>query len=468
MHSTVKKILLLIILLQALTSRSLLIPQVPSNDRVTDTVKCSNSPAQSYTLYLPVQYDNKKSWPVIFIFDPGARGRTGVNAFVESGRKYGFILACSNNSHNGQLADNFTAAAAMLKDVEARFNVDQRRIYSAGFSGGSRFAMALAITDKKIAGVIGCGAGLPNDRNLLPNGLSDFVYYGLAGYRDMNYLEMNELPVFLNNRTKVKSFLRTFSGGHQWPGEELLTEAVEWILLQEMNKKLIPADQTFITNLEKKAESLINAQLSAGNITEASRYMGTVMRDFPGTPFAARIGQKLKDSENSGEYKSAIRRWTKMAATEKETEEKYLNYLDQILGSGLVPDSASTWFNTEIKALVRLRDKGSDENSQMASRVMNFTSILCSEQGTSLYRSKNYGQAVLMFGICTMSDSENPNNYYNLARSLAQSGKAKKSIDALSGAVSHGFSSRKAVESDPAFGMLRGDPKYKEIIMKLK
>jgi poly(3-hydroxybutyrate) depolymerase len=110
------------------------------------------------------------------------------------------------------MGDNFTAAAAMLQDVEERFTVDQRRIYVAGFSGGSRFAMAFAIKEKRISGVIGCGAGLPNDRNYLPSGNSDFLYYGLAGNRDMNYLEMHDLSGFFSNQTRVISYLRTFNG----------------------------------------------------------------------------------------------------------------------------------------------------------------------------------------------------------------------------------------------------------------
>ena len=191
-------------------------------------------------------------------------------------------------------------------------------------------------------------------------------------------------------------------------------------------------------------------------------------RDFQGTPFAARLQQSLTDSEKSPEYKAATRKWNKMVATEGETKEKCLNYLGEILNSGSVPDSASIWWSNEIKSLIRLRDKGSAENSQMASRVLNFISILCSEQGTSFYRNKFYSQAAFLFEICTLSDSENPNNYYNLARSLAQSGKTKKSVDALSAAVKHGFKSRKIVEADPAFGNIREDARYKELIGKMK
>ena len=463
-----KKIFSLFFFLQAFSSQSFLFPQVSAIGQVTDTVRCRDLTGQSYALYLPAHYDNKKSWPVILIFDPAARGRTGVNTFIEAGRKYGFILACSNNSRNGPMGDNFTAADEMLKDVEERFTADQRRIYAAGFSGGSRFALAFAVKEKKISGVIGCGAGLPNDRNYFPSGNSGFLYYGMAGTRDMNYLEMNELPGFLSNQTRVISYLRTFSGGHQWPGSDLITEAVEWFILQAMNRKIIPVDQTFISYFENKTQNLINSQLSAGNQAEAIMYMRFAARDFGGTPFGSRMTKLLSDSEKSADYRTAIRKWNKMAADEQESKEKYLNYLSEIVNSGSIPDSASAWWGNETRALIRLRDKGTPENSQMASRVLNFISILCSEQGTSYYRNKLYPQAAFMFEICTLSDSENMNNYYNLARSLAGSGRSKESVNALSAAMSHGLNSRKTVESDPVFGKIRDDTRYKALILKMK
>ncbi len=448
--------------------QSFLFSQVSARDTVIEKVLCRDAAGQSYALYRPALYDNKKSWPVILIFDPSARGRTGVGTFIEAARRYGFILACSDNSRNGPLGDNFTAAAAMLQDVEKRFNIDQKRIYSAGFSGGSRFAMAFAVKEKKISGIIGCGAGLPNDRNYLPSGNSDFLYYGLAGTRDMNYLEMYELGDFFSNQTRVISYLRTFSGGHQWPGSDLITEAVEWLMLQTMNRKIIPADQTFLSYIETRTQNLINAQLSAGNMADAVMYMRFAARDFPGTPFASRMAKLLTDSEKSADYKNAIRNWNKTVATEQESKEKYLNYLSEIVNSGSLPDSASAWWKNETRGLIRLRDKGSPDNSQMASRVLNFISILCSEQGTSYYRNGLYAQAAFLFEICTLSDSENQTNYYNLARSLAGSGKSKESVDALSAAVNHGFNSRKTIESDPVFGMIRDDARYKAMVIKMK
>ena len=468
MGTIFKKIFSLIFFLQAFIFQSFLFAQVSAKDQVNDTVLCHADKGQSYALYRPAQYGDKKSWPVILIFDPAARGRTGVSTFIEAGRKYGFILACSNNSHNGPLEDSFTAANAMLQDVEERFTVDQKRIYAAGFSGGSRFAMAFAVKEKRISGVIGCGAGLPNDRKYLPSGSSGFLYYGLAGTRDMNYLEMHDLPGFFTNNTRVISYLRTFSGGHQWPASDLITEAVEWIVLQTMNRKIISADQTFLSYIENKTQSLINSQVSAGNLADAIMYMRCATRDFQGTSFASRITQLLTDSEKSVEYQMATRKWNKMADTEQKRREKYMDYLGEILNSGSLPDSASVWWKNETRELIRLRDKGNPENSPMASRVLNFISILCSEQGTSYYRNRLYAQAASLFEICTLSDSENQNNYYNLARSLAGSGKSRESVNALSAAMDHGFNSRKTLESDPAFGTIRDDARYKALLLKMK
>jgi tetratricopeptide (TPR) repeat protein len=235
-----------------------------------------------------------------------------------------------------------------------------------------------------------------------------------------------------------------------------------------MNRKIIPSDQTFLTYVENKTEKLINSTLSSGNKADAIRYMKCAARDFQGTPFAAGMTKLLSDSEKSPEYQKAISKWNKMEAAEQERKENFLNYMSQILRSGSLPDSVSIWCKNEARVLTRLRDKGTPENSEMASRLLNFISILCAEQGTSLYKSKIYPEAASLFEICTISDSGNPNNYYNLAKSLAQSGKSRKSVDALTEAVNHGFNSRKMVEADPAFGIIREDARYKELIVKMK
>ena len=105
----------------------------------------------------------------------------------------------------------------------------------------------------------------------------------------------------------------------------MITEAVEWFILQTMNRKIIPADQTFLSYIENKTQNLINSQLSAGNQADAIIYMRFAARDFQGTAFASRMTQMLTDSEKSAEYKKTIRKWNNIVANEQDRKEKYLN-----------------------------------------------------------------------------------------------------------------------------------------------
>ena len=402
------------------------------------------------------------------IFDPAGNGIEGVNVFAKAAEKYGYILACSYNSKNGPLNLNFTAAASMLSDLARRFTLDEKRIYAAGFSGGSRFALALASSNSIFAGVIGCGAGLPNDKNLFPSGKSAFVYYGTAGSRDMNYLEMFDLMTFFNNNTQVVPYLRTFDGGHQWCSPEIAQEAIEWINLQAMKRNLITKDPDFILLCSNKIKTLVNNQTSAGNQLDAARYTRYAIRDFSGEQVSGDMTKSVTSLEQSGEFKDANHEWATIASLENSRKEKYVSLIGGILNSGSVPDSARFWWRGEIGSLKTLKEKANPLRSAMASRLLNFISIMCYEQGTPLYNQKLYDISGFFFEICTLSDSENMNNYYNLARALSGSNRKRDAVDALTKAFEHGFTIRKTVEAEPVFNNIRNDERYKALLMKMK
>jgi predicted esterase len=447
---------------------SILKAQTFPTGAISDSVKCSANTGQKYALYLPALYSEKKQWPVILIFDPGGQGVTAVKAFRKAAEKYGYILACSYNSRNGPLNINFEAAQFMLNDLEKRFKTDNGRIYAAGFSGGSRFALALASTGNIIKGVIGCGAGLPNDQNLLPSIGSSFVYYGIAGNRDMNYLEMFDLMTFFNNKTQVIPYLRTFDGGHQWPTSEILQGAIEWINIQTINKKSISPDTTFISYYSKQIRTLIDNSESEGNKVDEARYMQFAVRDFSGQKFAREISSRLSMLEQTKEFRAASREWNDIAISERKMTEKYVSSIREIINSQVVSDSTAAWWKTETGSLKSMKERAKPANSQMASRLMNFISVLCSEQATGYYRQKSYNLSSFLFEICTMSDSENLNNYYNLSRSLSASNYKRRAIDYLNRAIDHGLISKKTVENEPAFNNIRNEEKYKLLLSRLK
>jgi predicted esterase len=442
--------------------------QMIAKGKLIDTVKCIDHPGYSYSLYMPSNYLSLKKWPAILIFDPGGQGTVAVGVFRKAAEKYGYIVACSNNSRNGPLNNNFTAAGNMLTDLLKRFTLDEKRIYAAGFSGGSRIALALASSNNFITGVIGCGAGFPNDRNLYPSKKSSFVYYGIAGNMDMNWLEMFDLMTFFNNNTSVIPYLRTFDGGHQWPSPEIIQEAVEWINLQAMKKKIVASDSAYISSYSNKTKTFINNLIATGNQYDAARYLQYAIRDFSGTQVSRDMTKSLTALEQSRNFNEANRQWSIIAAQEKSREENYISSIGKIVYSGNVPDSAGVWWKREIGSLKMIKNQGIPTYSQMAARLLNFISILCSEQGTAYFHQKQYDLSGFFFELCTLSDSENMNNYYNLARSLSGSNKKGEALDELNKAVGHGLNSRKTIELEPAFNNIRNEGKFKSLLMRMK
>src|SRR4029077_2132851 len=80
-------------------------------------------PDQSYALYLPTSYSTRKRFPIIYAFDPGARGKTPVELMKDAAERYGYIVVGSNNSRNGSWKIEAEAAQAILKDTENRFPI---------------------------------------------------------------------------------------------------------------------------------------------------------------------------------------------------------------------------------------------------------------------------------------------------------------------------------------------------------
>ena len=195
--------------------------------QIIDSVKCLADASESYTLYLPSNYSDARPWNAILAFDAGGRGRRGVEAYQAAAEKYGYIVAGSNNSRNGPWEVSMKAAQAMSADVRKRFNVNSKRVYTAGLSGGARVAMKVALEwPGQIAGVMPSSAGFPGE--VVPT--LNFAVFGTAGTEDFNNLEMREL----DRDVKTPHRVVIFEGGHQWLSSTLAVQAVEWMELEAM------------------------------------------------------------------------------------------------------------------------------------------------------------------------------------------------------------------------------------------
>lgn len=271
---------------------SVLGADAPQKGVVLEDVRCLRDATQGYALYVPSNYSADREWPLLLAFDPRARGLNAVERFAEAAEKYGWIVAGSNNSRNGSWDLSLAALGAMSKDVLERFRVNEKRLYTAGMSGGARVAMQIGLsTGGNVAGVIAGSAGYPDSQ---PRKTVTFAVFGVAGTEDFNWYEMQEVDKAL----KTPHRLRIFEGGHVWMPKEVASEAVEWMELVAMRKKLRALDAKVVEALWNRREASAKG-LTGKAAWEAWKALG---EDFAGlyerASEAAEMAKKLEKDKS--------------------------------------------------------------------------------------------------------------------------------------------------------------------------
>ena len=263
--------------------------------QIIDEVQCTADPSQHYALYLPSHFTPQRRWPVILAYDAGGRGRRAVERYSEAAEKYGFIVAGSNNSRNGPWEISLTAAKAMTGDVDHRFPIDPKRVYTAGMSGGARVAMKLALDSDIIAGVLASSAAFPDE----PRDSVRFPIFGSAGTDDFNHLEMHELDRDLKSPHRVE----IFNGGHEWLPVALATDGVEWMEIQAMKSGLRPRDPKLIDEILAKRVARAEAQK---NSLDQMREFKSIATDFQGLEDVLKYAGRAAVLEHQADVKQFI------------------------------------------------------------------------------------------------------------------------------------------------------------------
>lgn len=323
--------------------------------RIIDAVQCAGDAAQHYALYLPSNFTPQRKWPVILAFDAGGRGRRAVERYQEAAEKYGYIVAGSNNSRNGPWEISLTAAKAMTGDVDKRFPIDPKRLYTAGMSGGARVAMKLALDSDTVAGVFASSAAFPDD----PRESVRFPVFGSAGTDDFNHEEMYELDRDLKSPHRVE----VFDGGHAWLPVELATDGVEWMEIQAMKSGIRPRDAKLIDAILAKRAARAEAQKST---LDQIREWRSIAVDFEGLKDVRQYAARADALERTADVK-------KLLQAEREAEARELQITVELYQLRDRMSNAATFAKLKERVaqlLAQSKAAGDSTDRRIARRVL--------------------------------------------------------------------------------------------------
>jgi predicted esterase len=434
--------------------------------KVIEKVVCKADASLSYALYLPSNYAANKKWPVVYGFDPGARGLMPVEQFKEAAEKYGYIVIGSNDSRNGPALNLNKIINALWIDTHERFALDEKRVYTTGFSGGARVASAVAYSlQGAVAGVIACGAGF--HPNITPSKSLPFVFFAIIGTEDFNMPELRRLDKTLND-FNLAHHLETFEGTHRWASSELCVEAIEWMQLQAMKAGRAPKNEPLIDELLKKSLEKAKAYEASQNVYQTYLTVAAIASAFKGLRDTTEFENRAKQLQETKPVKEQI----KQAREEDQKQLQVTRELLTLKESLEVVDNRAVAFSELKSAITNLKKRADEkENSserQVARRTLGAFSANSYEGAQALLFAKNYSAAVASLEIAALVRPDSAGIFFSLARAYALSGNKKKALEALRAAVEKGFANTAELESNEAFNPLREDPEFKKITGELK
>jgi hypothetical protein len=187
----------------------------------TQDLECLDDATSHYTCYLPKAYDPSKEWPVLMNFDPSGNGKSLSTKMAE---EVGWIMVGLTESKNGPVQPSNENRDGVLFDLRRRFNINWKRVYFSGLSGGARAASGAGVTYPAMcAGLICIGAAYGQET---PS--KEIPIFFIAGQTDMNKGEIEGA-----HRTRKAAGRKTdiiiHPGGHDWGRAEDHEAAIRWL-----------------------------------------------------------------------------------------------------------------------------------------------------------------------------------------------------------------------------------------------
>jgi tetratricopeptide (TPR) repeat protein len=443
--------------------------QALETGKVLPETHCTAHPEQTFALYLPSNYSPKRRWPLMVSSDPGAHGTIPLQLQKDAAERLGYILVSSNNSSNGPWQPRLEATEAVISDVQARFAIDPKRIYFAGFSGGARFSAQLALLCKCVAGVLLSGAGFTAE--VPPASNTVFPVFSTVGTFDFNYKEMIPLQDALA-KAAYPHWLRIFDGPHRWPPPEFMEEALTWFRIQAMKKQLEARDQTFIEAQFAKARARAESFEQSGDLLNARREYLQIADTFDSLVDVASI--RAKAEALAGE--KAVRE----AAKHEQNDFKEESQLTSDLLARLLtpPDNLDNRYQSDPyqsdhdleSRIMHLRQNAEQEKRQeracVFKRALGDVFVTAMQTGDSLLEEKKLQNAIRDYEFATQAMPDSAWAWGQLAAAHASAGNKKEALASLRKAyelANDKPSFSKWLQTERHFAPLRSMPEFQSL-----
>lgn len=441
--------------------------------KIIEKVSCLHDSRETYSLYLPSYYNCTVKWPVLFTFDYEARSALPVSRFQTAAEEFGYIIISSDNTRNGRKAPILKAMEELWLEANTRFSIDRSRVYAAGLSGGARMSSIFhMVIDHPVRGIIGVGAGIAP--HIKPKDIKDSYFFGICGYADFNYKEMQELEQKLEKLNIPNRFI-FYANHHVWPPQEICTRALEWLELMNLKEKdnLTDHQKTFIQRIYKQETVRVKQRDRSGEIYYAAKDYHALAHVFEGLTDTAQLQRKADELSGLHAYKVF-----EQEDAERIKKERY--YYRKMAGAFIAIED-STPGSIQLEKLIEfmgvnellhlLGNKHEPYLSSMAERTL-YTLINKSRAVALDYmKAGDQKRAAVIWEIARLCRDHVyffPDFDIYRACNFASLGQDSKAIKTLEQAIGKGYRDLFFIDHAAAFDHLRHKAGFKKVTRHLK
>jgi hypothetical protein len=270
---------------------------------------------------------------------------------------------------------------------------------------------------------------------------------------DMNYLEMKKFVDGQPGNSSPHDLL-VFDGKHEWAPAKMMEDALLIATIYDPAKKYSSQDTLMSEALEKniisQSDSIKKTScLLAKNLVEIGVH--------------SIIGNSKTLSKNNSSFSSdpCVQSDEKAWAKAEQDETK----MQSELGSAIMQED-TTWWKANADKYFETKSTGPEKF--MRQRLRGYASLMCYSYANQAMKANNLHAAEKVVAIYSIVDPTNSEWAYMRATLYMNINLPDYALAMLDKAVELGFNDRARLQNDPVFTPLQSNPKYAEVMDKIK
>lgn len=429
---------------------------------ITENIVVNDSLNETFSMYLPTQFELSRTWPVIFVFDMKGNGKASLSMLMAAAEREGYVLAGSNNlSGSLSIAQNVLVANRMFNAVVNTIPVAKNRTYTAGFGTSARFASILPTFVKEVKGVLSMGAAIANVDIL--NAKQPFQFVGIVNRNDYNFREMLESRVVLD-KLKFSNQLLVYDGDNELPDAATIATAMRMLTLVGMAKGTTTKNDSVITSSYHTFLAKSNSFLSNQKPILAYYALTDIESVFEPLVDIDSVERTQKVLRRSSTYKQSNRSQNNYFLKESFTREDYSYYLEEDI---ITYNYANLgWWNYQMDELNKLGKSNMVFEKQMAMRLRGYINALIEDNIDFISADKVVDVEALNF-LFMLKTITSPDEYAPYLKVISNSAKIEDygtALFYLEELLKKGYTDKKALYELEDTALLRITPEFNALV----